>query len=109
MTPNVNIGEFEEIVSLYYCNTTKDQRGAKVEEYIFCGRHMAKVEIGTAESDADFNVYSERTITLTLYKVAPVSTRWRVGWHDRMYNIRSIDPGDRISPFMVITAEEVMR
>jgi head-tail adaptor len=104
----VNIGEFEEIVDLYDCITTKDPRGAKVEQYDWCCRQMAKVEVGATETDADFNVFSADTITITMYKVCSLTTRWRVRWHDGMYNIRSVDLGERMSPFMRLTAEEVI-
>ena len=105
----INIGEFEEIVDLYECITTMDQRGSKVEQYDWCCRHMAKVEVGASESDADYNVFSANSVTITTFKMCNVTTRWRVRWRNVMYNIRSVDPGERISPFMRLTAEEVMR
>ena len=99
----VNIGEFEEVVELLRCVTTKDTRGAKVETFTLVGQHMAKIE-----TDADYNVFSAATVVITMYKVKDVSTRWRVRCRNTVYNIRSIDIGDRMSPFMRLTAEEVM-
>ena len=109
MVGAVNIGEFEEVVDLFTCVTTKDSRGAKVETYTLQGQHMAKVETDASELDADFNVFSASTIVITMYKVSDVSTRWRVRWRGVNFNIRAIDLGDRISPFMRLTAEEIMR
>ncbi len=104
----VNIGEFEEVVELLRCVTTKDTRGAKVETFTLVGQHMAKIETDAAETDADYNVFSAATVVITMYKDKDVSTRWRVRCRNTVYNIRSIDIGDRMSPFMRLTAEEVM-
>ena len=109
MAVSVNIGELEEVVILLECVTSKDQRGAKVETYVPRGRYMAKVETDATESDADYNVFSAGAITITMYKVGCVTTRWRLRCRGVEYNIRNIDPGDRMSPFMRLSAEEVMR
>lgn len=108
MPVEVNIGTFDEVVYLYTCETSKDARGAKVESYQCAGQRLARVDLSSSETDADYNVFSERSITVTMYKVCGISTRWRLGWRGHYYNIQSVQPVDRMSPFTVVTAQEVL-
>ena len=108
MPVEVNIGSFDEIVELFSCFTTKDARGAKVESYTFAGMRLANVDLTSSETDADYNVVSERSITVTMHKVFSIDTRWRLRWRGHFYNIQSVRPVDRMSPFTIVTAEEVM-
>lgn len=107
MPAEINIGSFDEVVELLRCETTKDERGAKVETYTLASHRLAHVDLSSSETDADYNVYSERSITVTMYKVKGISTRWRLRWRGRQYNIQSVQPVDRMSPFTIVTAEEV--
>ena len=108
MPVEVNIGSFDEVVELLECVTTKDERGAKVESFQLAARRVAHVEISSAETDSDYNVVSERSITVTMYKVCGIDTRWRIRWRGRQYGIKSVQPVDRMSPFTILTAEEEM-
>lgn len=109
MADNVNIGKFEEIILLLACETTTDDNGEKVETYHPVKRTLAHVEPATSESDASNNIYSGHSINVTLYRVPGMDTRWRIVWKGKGYNIKTIDPIERISPIERIYAEEVMR
>ena len=107
MAAEINIGTFDEVVELLRCETTKDERGAKVESYTFAAHRMANVELSAGETDADYNVCSERSISVTMYRVRGISTRWRLRWRGRQYGIKSLQSVGRMSPFVIVTAEEV--
>lgn len=109
MADSVNIGRFDERITLLSCETTIGTRGEKVETYRPVRETVAHVEPATSESDASNNIFSGRSINITLYRVKEMDTRWRIRWRGKAYNIKTIDAVDRISPFVRVYAEEAMR
>ena len=109
MADSVNIGRFDERITLLACETSIGARGEKVESYHPVKDTLALIEPATSESDAANNIYSGHSIYATMYRVPGMDTRWRILWQGKQYNIKTIDPIERISPFRRIYAEEVMR
>jgi head-tail adaptor len=109
MADKVDIGRFDEIVELLECHTTRGTRGEKIETYVPERKTVAHVEPATSETDADSNIYSGRSIVVSMYAVPEMSTRWRIAWRGTPYNIKTIDTIDRLSPFVRVYAQEVMK
>ena len=109
MADSVNIGRFDERITLLACETTRGSRGEKVETYHPVRETVAHVEPATSESDASNNIFSGHSINVTLYRVKGMDTRWRIQWQGKAYNIKTIDAIERISPFVRVYAEEAMR
>ena len=102
----VNIGEFDQIVEIFSCATRHGDKGETIEDYSKEGCVSAKVDVLINEEENDYNISSERTITVTTYGIPDMTTRWRLRWQGQNYGIRSITPVSRMSPFTRIVADE---
>lgn len=100
MVDNVNIGEFDRLVTLQKCVITTGPQGQKKSSFADFAKVFAKVERSDSETIMDDNLESDKSLVVTTYKHNEVTTRWRVVVDGLAYEIRSIDNGNRMSPFM---------
>lgn len=107
MENRINLGELDTLVLLRSCVITYGAQGAK--KYVFQDyeRVYAKVDRSVSESVTNTNLEEGQEITLTIYKVAALTTRWRVVVESRTYEITAIDPISRFSPVCHLTLHAV--
>ena len=93
-----DIGSLDTLVTVMQAVITQGDRGQKTITY---GQHSevyAGIRASTDEVVNNSNLEQGEDLTLTIYKIAGLTTRWRILIHGKPYEIRSIDPIDRISP-----------
>lgn len=97
----------DEVIDLYSWSLTRGSEGQKIETYTPAGKVFARVSPSTFGAVVDDNAESKESCSVEMYKRRDVTTRWRVKWRGRMYDITSIDMGERLSPMMTIQMSEV--
>lgn len=103
----INIGELDTLVLLRSCVISYGTQGAKKYTFQDYGQVYAKVERNVAEAVTNTNLEEGQNITLTVYKVKDLTTRWRVVVEGRAYEISAIDPVSRVSPLCHLTLHAV--
>ena len=103
MENKINFGELDTLVLLRSCIITYGTQGAKKYTFQDYERVYAKVDRNVSESVTNTNLEQGVDITLTIYKVAALTTRWRVVLDGKAYEITGIDPISRISPLCHLT------
>lgn len=103
----INIGELDTLVLLRSCVITYGAQGAKKYSFQDYGEVYANVEREASENVTNTNLEEGQEITLTIYKVKTLTTRWRVVVEGRSYEITGIDPISRVSPFCKLTLHAV--
>ena len=103
MENRINIGELDTKVLLRSCEITYGAQGAKKYTFQDYAEVFAKVDRNVSESVTNTNLEQGVDITLTIYKVMALTTRWRVVLDGKAYEITGIDPISRVSPFCHLT------
>ena len=98
MENRINFGELDTLVLLRSCIITYGTQGAKKYTFQDYERVYAKVDRNVSESVTNTNLEQGVDITLTIYKVSALTTRWRVVLDGKAYEITGIDPISRLSP-----------
>lgn len=107
MENKINIGELDTKVLLRSCTISYGKQGAKKYTFQDYSEVFAKVEREVAENVTNTNLEEGQEITLTIYKVKSLTTRWRVVVEGRTYEISGIDPISRVSPLCHLTLHAV--
>ena len=103
MENRINIGELDTKVLLRSCVITQGAQGAKKYTFQDYAEVFAKVDRNVAETVTNTNLEQGVDLTLTIYKVAALTTRWRVVLNGKAYEITGIDPISRVSPLCHLT------
>ena len=107
MENRINIGELDTKVLLRSCVITQGAQGAKKYTFQDYAEVFAKVDRTVSENVANTNLEQGVDITLTIYKVAALTTRWRVVLDGKAYEITGIDPISRVSPVCVLSIHSI--
>lgn len=107
MENRINIGELDTLVLLRSCEITYGSQGAKKYSFQDYAEVFAKVDRTVSENVSNTNLEEGQEITLTIYKVKALTTRWRVVVEGRSYEITGIDPVSRVSPLCILTLHAV--
>ena len=103
----INPGEFDTKVNVVSVTQSLGPQGQKRRTVESCGDVWALVEPLTDEMVADDNFESATSVRVTMYKIAGLTTRWQLVIAGVTYEIRSIDPIERWSPYFVLTARTI--
>lgn len=103
MENKINIGELDTKVTLLQCVITSNSQGAKKYTFTEHSKVFAKVDRSVSESVTNTNLEQGVDISLTIYKVAGLTTRWRVAIEGNTYAITGIDPISRVSPLCILS------
>jgi len=103
MENRINIGELDTLVTLFAPSASIGTQGEKILSYGVFSDVFAKVDLQADEVIDYSNLESENDITLTIYKVPQLTTRWRVKVSGLMYEITAIDHISRVSPLFRLT------
>ena len=107
MENRINIGELDTKVLLRSCEISYGKQGAKKYTFKDYAEVYAKVDRNVSENVTNTNLEEGQEITLTIYKVKALTTRWRVVVEGRSYEITGIDPISRVSPLCHLTLHAV--
>ena len=107
MENRINFGELDTKVLLRSCVITYGKQGAKKYTFRDHSEVYAKVDRNVSENVTNTNLEEGQEITLTIYKVKELTTRWRVVVEERSYEITGIDPISRVSPLCHLTLHAV--
>lgn len=107
MENKFNIGQLDTLVTLQSCVMSKGTQGQKVMSFTDYGQVWAQVTRTVSESVNDLNLEAGSTVSLMCYKVASLTTRWRVKISNRSYEILDIDPISRTSPVNRLTLHAI--
>ena len=103
MENRINFGELDTLVLLRSCVITYGAQGAKKYTFQDYAEVYAKVERNISESVTNTNLEQGVDVSLTIYKVAALTTRWRVVIEGKTYSVTGIDPISRVSPLCVLS------
>lgn len=107
MENRINIGELDTKVALLQCVISRNTEAAKKYTFTEHSKVFAKVDLNVSEAVTNTNLEQGQDIALTIYKVADLTTRWRVDIAGKQYAITAIDPVSRISPLCILTIHAV--
>jgi head-tail adaptor len=103
MENKINIGELDTKVTLLQCVISYNSQSAKKYAFTEHSKVFAKVDRSVSESVTNTNLEQGVDVSLTIYKVADLTTRWRVVIEGKTYAITGIDPISRVSPLCVLS------
>lgn len=104
----VSLGTMTTKIGLYRQTQTKNERGAIENTYEkVCEVYANVVENAQPEAVMDSNIIALNTIEVKIYIVRELTTRWRIEYEGKMYNILSKTNAPR-QPIIILKAEQVM-
>ena len=103
MENKINIGDMDTLVTVQECVITTGSVAQKRYELRDHSRVWAKLERNVDESVQYGNLDQGESGRATIYKIAALTTRWRIVIGDESYAITGIDPISRYSPLCVLT------
>ena len=107
MENRINIGELDTLVTLYAPQASIGSEGEKQSTYAAHSDVYAKVDREVTDQ-LDFDNYDGReNVSLTIYKVRGMTTRWQVGISGKRYEILSVDSVSRVSPLCVLSIQSI--
>ena len=107
MENRINIGELDTKVTLLQCVISYNTQSAKKYTFTEHSKVFAKVERSVSENVTNTNLEEGQEISLTIYKVSCLTTRWRVVVGGRTYSVSGIDPISRVSPLCIVSLHAV--
>ena len=107
MENRINIGELDTLVTLLAPAATLGSEGEKKSTYSSYSSVFAKVDRDTTDSLAYDNYDGRDNVSLTIYKVKAMNTRWQVVIDGKTYEILSIDQVSRVSPLCVLSLQSI--
>ena len=108
-TNGISIGDLDTQVTLQSVTMGRGPRGEITTTFATCGTPWANVEASIDETVDNDNLEQGRSYRVTIHKADCVglTTRWRVLIGGTPYEVRSIDPIDRLSPFCTLTVYSI--
>lgn len=103
MENKLNIGAMDTLVQLVPMYQSRGPRGEKIWTPGEPRPVFAHLEANVDEAVGDGNLGADRVVVATVYKVADLTTRWRVMANGQTFEIQSIDPVSRVSPLCQLT------
>ncbi len=98
MENKFNIGTLDTLVTIQKCIITRGDEGDKRYTFTDFANVYANVDLRANEQVSEGNLEQGESITMTIYKIAELTTRWRVKYDGNLYEITGIDLLERVSP-----------
>jgi head-tail adaptor len=109
MENRINIGELDTRISVLRYTETRGAESELKKTWVEHSAPYAKVERETSEQISMGNLEERQVLTVTMYKILELTTRWRIAVAGQPYEISDIDPISRISPLCVLTVHAIDR
>lgn len=107
MANDINIGDFDTLVTILKGVKTSTAQGAKGFTYTAYRQVFGKVDLNVSETVENTNLEQGQYIQLSIYKIDSLTTRWRVVVNGETYEITGIDPISRSSRICTLTLHSV--
>lgn len=98
-----NIGELDTLVTVQSCTVAVGDRGQKSYVFRDHSKVWAKVDRRTDELVDNGNLEDGQSLTVTMYKIQALTSRWRLIIGGKPYAITGTDPISRFSPLMHVS------
>lgn len=98
-----NIGELDTLVTVQSCVISTGAHGQKMYDFTDHSKVWAKVDRTTDEIIGNQNLEEGQSLTVTMYKIKELTSRWRLVIGGKPYAITGTDPISRFSPLCRIT------
>ncbi len=102
-----NIGTLDTLVTIQKCVISKGVEGSKSYTFTDYSSVYANVEQRIDEQVSIGNLEQGDYVSLTIYKIPELTTRWRVKIDGRVYEITAIDPIDRLFPVCTLSLHAI--
>lgn len=102
-----NVGGMDTLVTVRSCEITTGTQGQKVYGFTDHSKVFANVERSVDENIDYGNLEAGQTLTVTIYKIAGLTTRWQLVIEGKAYSITNIDPISRYSPLCYLTCQAI--
>lgn len=102
-----NPGELDSRITVLSVTQSRGTQGQKKTTTATYGEVYAKVTPVTDDFVADDNYEALTTVTVLMYKIPAMTTRWELVIDGIKHSIISIDPISRWSPFCNVTARTI--
>lgn len=109
MENKLNLGELDTRVIVQECYITTGPEGEKVMQYVPFSRPFAKIERIASEAVSHDNLEEGQRLSLTMYKIPEMTTRWRIVIDEVPYEITAIDSISRVSPLCLLSVSAIDR
>lgn len=107
MQNTINIGDLDTLITVKRPTFTVGTQGEKIVTYAEHSRVYAKIDKTVDERVDASNLASAYLITATVYKIADLTTRWRVEVGGKPYEITGIDTVSRWPPLCLLTLSAI--
>ena len=107
MENKINFGELDTLVTLYAPTQGRGAEGEKYSTYAEFSQVYAKVDRDVTDQLSFDNYDGRDNVSLTIYKVKEMNTRWQVGIAGTRYEILSVDTVSRVSPLCVVSIQSI--
>lgn len=102
-----NIGELDTLVQVKSCEISTGSRGQKTYRFEDHSRVWAKVDRTADEMVGQGNLEEGVRLTVVMYKINGMTSRWRIEVDGRDYAITGIDQISRFSPLCRVSLSAV--
>lgn len=107
MEIKTNIGEMDQLVLVQSCRIGRGDKGQKTYAWANHSKVWAKVERVADEVINNGNLEAGQSLTVTMYKITGMSTRWRLVIGGKNYEVTGIDPISRFSPLCQVSLTSI--
>ena len=107
MENRINIGELDTLVTLLSPTPALGTEGEKYATFSPFRDVFARVDRNVSDDLAFDNYDGRDNVGLTIYKVPQLTTRWRISFQNKTYQILSIDEISRVSPLCVLNLQSI--
>lgn len=101
------VGTLDTLITVQRCTITTGAQGQKKYTFTDYGKVYANIERNVDESVGNGNLESAQTLTVTMYKIQGLTTRWQLVIGGKAFSIQSMDPISRYSPLCELTVSSI--
>jgi len=102
-----NPGQLDTMITVLSVTPSRGTQGQKKVTTAVYGKVFAHLEPVTDEMVADDNLEASTTMSVTIYKIPALTTRWKLLIKGVTYEIDHIDPQDRLSNYCTLTVKTI--
>lgn len=107
MENKINFGQLDTLVTLYAPTQGRGSEGEKYSTYVEFSQVFAKVDRDVTDQLSFDNYDGRDNVSLIIYKVKEMNTRWQVGIAGTRYEVLSIDSISRVSPLCQVSIKSI--
>lgn len=107
MSRAADIGGMDRLVLVQSCEVRTNAQGAKGYVFTDHSRVFANIVEDSDESVIRGNLAEGRALSVTVYKIPGLSTRWRLVIDGQPYSVESVSDVSRTSPLCTLSVTSI--